>query len=106
MVAMVNNTGAESKNTSYTEDSCPDLRKEDNEVTVAQQSKGEQFNWDAKTQGMVMSSFFYAYFVTVLTGGYLAKKFGAKRIFGYGVLLTSVLTLLTPVAVRWESYLL
>ncbi|GFR09933.1 hypothetical protein TNCT_445971, partial [Trichonephila clavata] len=101
MVAMVNNTEAESRNTSYAEDSCPDLRNEGNEITVSKQTKGEQFNWDAKTQGMVMSSFFYAYFVTVLTGGYLAKKFGAKRIFGAGVLLTSVLTLLTPVAVRW-----
>ncbi|GFW06652.1 sialin [Trichonephila clavipes] len=50
-----------------------------------------------------MSSFFYAYFVTVLTGGYIAKKFGAKRVFGGGVLLTSVLTLLTPAAVRWGT---
>ncbi|GFT30292.1 hypothetical protein NPIL_677321, partial [Nephila pilipes] len=103
MVAMVNTTAAEYRNTSYSEDECPNLMNEANEVTIAKQSKGEKFNWDAKTQGMVMSSFFYAYFVTVLTGGYLAKRFGAKRVFGLGVILTSVLTLLTPVAVRWGT---
>ncbi|PRD22021.1 UNVERIFIED_CONTAM: Sialin [Trichonephila clavipes] len=101
IVAMVNNTGTESGNTSYVEDSCPDLRKEDNGVTIARQTKGEQYNWDAQTKGMVISSFFYAYFITVLTGGYLAKKFGAKRIYGGGIILTSVLTLLTPITVRW-----
>ncbi|GFR26658.1 hypothetical protein TNCT_299261 [Trichonephila clavata] len=101
IVAMVNNTGTESGNASYVEDSCPDLRNADNGVTIARQTKGEQFNWDAQTKGMVISSFFYAYFITVLTGGYLAKKFGAKRVYGGGIILTSVLTLLTPVAVRW-----
>ncbi|GFY50478.1 probable anion transporter 1, chloroplastic [Trichonephila inaurata madagascariensis] len=40
IVAMVNNTGTESGNTSHVEDSCPDLRNEDNGITIARQTKG------------------------------------------------------------------
>ncbi|GFY74224.1 hypothetical protein TNIN_499561 [Trichonephila inaurata madagascariensis] len=89
-------------NISYA-DECPYLTDEDEEARNSRYSKSEQYNWDARTQGLIMSSFFYAYFVTVLTGGYIAKKFGAKRVFGGGVFLTSVLTLLTPAAVRWGT---
>ncbi|GFQ88969.1 hypothetical protein TNCT_425011, partial [Trichonephila clavata] len=103
MVAMVNSSETVSRtNISYA-DECPYLTNEDEGVRNSRYSKSEQYNWDARTQGQIMSSFFYAYFVTVLTGGYIAKNFGAKRVFGGGVLLTSVLTLLTPAAVRWGT---
>ncbi|KAG8173079.1 hypothetical protein JTE90_015595, partial [Oedothorax gibbosus] len=61
----------------------------------------EQYDWDAKTRGNIKGSFFYGYFVTVLTGGFLAERVGAKATFGAGVLLTAVLTLLTPLAAGW-----
>ena len=50
--------------------------------------------------GVVLSSFFYGYIVTQLPGGLLALKFGGKNLFGLGILCTSVLTLLTPLAAR------
>ncbi|CAL1268935.1 unnamed protein product, partial [Larinioides sclopetarius] len=102
MVAMVNNTEEKANVFNSSGDECPYIIERDDDSTMDQSNLlGEKYDWDAKTQGMIMSSFFYAYFITVLTGGYFAKRFGAKLMFGAGVGSTSVLTLLTPVAVRW-----
>ena len=48
--------------------------------------------------GWVLSSFYYGYIITQVPGGYLADRFGGKHIFGIGILLTSLLTVLTPLA--------
>ncbi|GBN10803.1 Sialin [Araneus ventricosus] len=102
MVAMVNNTEENSKVFKSSGDECPNFMEDNDNSTMGQNSLlGEKYDWDSKTQGMIMSSFFYAYFITVLTGGYFAKRFGAKLMFGAGVGATAILTLLTPVAVRW-----
>ena len=46
--------------------------------------------------GWVLASFFYGYFFTQIPGGWIATRFGGKHVFGTGVLVTSVLTLITP----------
>ena len=43
-----------------------------------------------------MSSFFYGYLVMQMPGGWIATRFGGKHVFGTGILITSVLTLITP----------
>ena len=48
--------------------------------------------------GWILSSFFIGYITTQIPGGYLAGRFGARYVFGIGILMTSVLTLLTPIA--------
>lgn len=48
--------------------------------------------------GLISGSFFYGYIVTQLSGGWLASQFGGKYLFGFGVLLTSVVTMFTPAA--------
>ncbi|CAL1268940.1 unnamed protein product [Larinioides sclopetarius] len=63
--------------------------------------KGVKYNWDTKTQGIILSSFYYGYVMTQLPGGVLCDKFGAKWLFGGGVLVTTVLYLLIPVAANW-----
>ena len=35
-------------------------------------------------------------------GAWLALKIGGTRVFGYGVLLTSLLAILTPIAARYH----
>ena len=54
------------------------------------------FTWERQTQGVILGSFFYGYIFTQIPGGYLATKFGGKRVFVIGIAATSVLTLLTP----------
>ena len=46
--------------------------------------------------GLVLGSFFYGYLLTQIPGGWIATRFGGKHVFGTGVLVTSVLTLITP----------
>ena len=41
-----------------------------------------------------------------IPGGWLAENYGGKKLFGFGVLCTAALTLVTPFAARINVYLL
>ncbi|XP_065056219.1 sialin-like isoform X3 [Rhopilema esculentum] len=58
------------------------------------------FSWNTKEQGIILSSFFYGYIFTPIPSGYLAARFGGKNLFGGGILMTGLFTLLTPLAAR------
>lgn len=97
IVAMVNSTQPIS-NTTF--DHCP----VSNYTNSTEPVKPGEFDWDEKTQSIVLGSFFYGYVLTQIPGGRLAEIFGSKRIYGLGVLITSVFTLLTPIAARTNFY--
>ncbi|CAF4518676.1 unnamed protein product [Rotaria sp. Silwood2] len=65
-----------------------------------------EFDWDPSKAGLILGAFFYGYITTQVIGGNLAKKFGAKWIFGGGILISSILTPLTPLAARIHYKLL
>lgn len=48
--------------------------------------------------GWILSSFFFGYIITQIPGGWLAARFSGRWIFGVGIVMTAVLTLLTPAA--------
>lgn len=50
----------------------------------------------------MLGSFFYGYVLTQVPGGRLAELFGGKLIYGIGVLMTAVFTLLSPIAARYN----
>ena len=52
--------------------------------------------------GLVLGAFFYGYWVLQIPGAWLAIKIGGTRVFGYGVLLTSLLAILAPIAARYH----
>ncbi|XP_055704460.1 vesicular glutamate transporter 1-like [Phlebotomus papatasi] len=58
----------------------------------------QDFSWDSKDQGLVLSSFYYGYIWTQILGGVLASKFGGHHVLGFGIGATAILTLLTPLA--------
>ena len=58
------------------------------------------FDWDAKTRGMVLGAFFYGLTVSVLPGGMAAEKFGGKLIIQIGTIGSSLFALLCPLAAR------
>ena len=62
--------------------------------------------WDPAAQAMALSSFYYGYIVTQIPGGYLAARFGGKIVFGTGILVNALLTLITPAAARTNVYLM
>ncbi|XP_065651755.1 sialin isoform X2 [Hydra vulgaris] len=65
-----------------------------------------EFTWSESQQGVILSSFFYGYLLIQFAGGVFANKFGAKYVFGIGLFVTSILSLLTPVAARTNLYFL
>nr|XP_026696646.1 sialin [Ciona intestinalis] len=99
ILSMVNSSYMEIHTHNNISDACPASPSHKNSTT------GE-FNWDAHKRSLVLGAFFYGYILTQLPGGYLAGRFGGKWLFGLGILCTSVLTLLTPVATRTSFVLL
>ncbi|XP_037936504.1 putative inorganic phosphate cotransporter [Teleopsis dalmanni] len=98
IVAMVNQTAIPHENTSI-DDTCPADKPK---VTYAKPITKGEFLWDEATQGLVLGSFFYGYVLTQVPGGRLAEVMGGKRIYGYGVLITAIFTLLTPIAAKLD----
>ncbi|XP_076047077.1 putative inorganic phosphate cotransporter isoform X2 [Oratosquilla oratoria] len=86
-------------------DSCPApvVEKKSN----AEELTGE-FDWDERTQGIILGCFFYGYLLTNFIGGRMAEKFGGRLVFGLGVVLTSALTIVSPLAahVSTNSFIL
>ncbi|XP_063221587.1 sialin-like [Bacillus rossius redtenbacheri] len=99
IVTMVNNSAIPHDNTSsFVVDTCP--------IPIANETKVEpdgRFVWDEKTQGLILGCFFYGYIVTQVPGGRLADRFGGKLVFGLGVLLTGVFTVLSPLAAELHT---
>lgn len=62
------------------------------------------YDWSEKTQGLILSSFYWGYVITHLPGGVLAEKFGGKYTLGLGILSTGVFTLLTPLVVYYGNW--
>lgn len=58
------------------------------------------FDWDEKTQGLLLSGFYYGYCLSQILGGFLALKFGSKWVLGVGLLSTAIFTFLTPIVTR------
>jgi ACS family sodium-dependent inorganic phosphate cotransporter len=69
-------------------------------------SYDQYFNWNSQQKGLVLSSFFYGYITTQFIGGLVAAKIGGNRIFGIGIGMTAILTLLTPLAAKQNFYVL
>ncbi len=72
-------------------------------LDILETDTGEEtakLDWDAFKRGLIFSSFSYGYLTTQIIGGRLAELYGAKLVFGLGLLLTSAGTLLSPVVAQ------
>lgn len=65
-----------------------------------------RFAWDSEQKNAILGSFFWGYVLTELPGGRMAEIVGAKRIFGGGMLMASILTILTPAACYINYYVI
>lgn len=75
-------------------------------ISVAAVEIQDQFGWDNTQLGLVFSSFFTGYIFTQYLGGFLADRYGGKKVLGYGVLLWSFFTILTPAAAHHSFFFL
>ncbi|CAK8680151.1 unnamed protein product [Clavelina lepadiformis] len=68
------------------------------------ETKGS-FSWDSSQQGLFLGSYFYGYAVANIPSGWLANKYGFRKIFTISMLASAILTLATPLAAKQGLYL-
>ncbi|ELT94081.1 hypothetical protein CAPTEDRAFT_139448, partial [Capitella teleta] len=90
IVAMVNQTDESAINNQTSANECP----------YAYQTG--KFNWDPSTSDLLLGAMFYGYVVTQFPGGYLAERIGGCFVFGWVVMLSGVITILTPFIAEWN----
>jgi ACS family sodium-dependent inorganic phosphate cotransporter len=67
-------------------------------ISIAIIPLAREKGYDAAAKGLVLSSFFWGYLWLQLLGGWMADRFGGKRVLATGVAVWSVATFLTPPA--------
>ena len=55
-------------------------------ISIAIIPMANEFTWDARAQGSVMSAFFLGYVLLQVPAGWLADRWGGKWVLGVGVL--------------------
>ena len=65
-------------------------------ISVAIIPMQNQFGWSESQVGLILGSFYAGYMISMTLGGYLADKYGGKKVLGYGLLLWSFFTVITP----------
>lgn len=78
------------------------LSQEDAKYQKEDENNG--FDWDEYTRGIVMSAFSYGYLTTQILGGRLTEYFGVKKVYGFSLFGTAVLTLLSPVVAKADVW--
>lgn len=65
------------------------------------------YNWNPKIQGIIFSSIFYGVLITQIPVGYLSERYSIKKMIGVALFLSSLLSLLMPMAAGGgEAFLL
>ncbi|KAG0718549.1 Sialin [Chionoecetes opilio] len=100
IVCMVKSKNASDSENNTVSDTCPPPSSED---TASNDEEIGEFEWSETTQGLILGSFFYGYLVTNIPGGRAAEYFGGKRVLGFGILLTAVFTVLSPLCARLST---
>lgn len=65
-----------------------------------------EFTWSPTEEAFLLGMFYAGYLVSHLPGGIIADLFGPKRVFGYGLLLVALCSVITPACARLHVYLL
>jgi len=55
-----------------------------------------KYSWNEYEINLILGSFFWGYICTEIPGGRLAEIIGTRRVFGYSMLMSSLITLLIP----------
>ncbi|TCP29592.1 sugar phosphate permease [Scopulibacillus darangshiensis] len=74
-------------------------------ITIALPSISDDFGLSAFQQGLVLSTFYFSYALMQIPGGFLADKFGAKKIMAIGMVGWSVFTAATGLAFSYVTLL-
>lgn len=75
-------------------------------VSVALPFIGKEFELDAASQGMILSSFFAGYALFQIPGGMLADKFGPRRVMAFAIIWWSIFTSFTGMILSYPIMLI
>lgn len=70
-------------------------------ICIQEERAQTKYPWNEYEVNLILGSFFWGYICTELPGGRLAEVIGTKRVFGYSMLVSSLITLLTPLAAKF-----
>lgn len=65
-----------------------------------EQSGDERFEWSQQMQGVILSAFYVGYVIFHLPGGILAERIGGKPVIAGGLLLSAIISAMTPAIVN------
>ncbi|KAK5637741.1 hypothetical protein RI129_000078 [Pyrocoelia pectoralis] len=78
----------------------------ENIVADVQDPTQRYFPWSETIQGHILGAYYYGYILTNINGGQLADKFGPRWMCGIITLISSLLTLLTPLVAEMDEIML
>ncbi|KAK3916118.1 Putative inorganic phosphate cotransporter [Frankliniella fusca] len=78
------------------DDSCPVETDSDQSSSGDSSTKDYPFDWDSQSIGLILGSFYIGYILTHVPGGVIAGRLGGKHTLGFGILVTTLCTFLTP----------
>ncbi|PVD36706.1 hypothetical protein C0Q70_03692 [Pomacea canaliculata] len=74
-------------------------------IKPASSSNNGEFDWDKRTQSLLLAMYFYGYIFTQIPGGWLAGRYGGRRVWAVSQTICALSTLATPLAARAHVYL-
>ncbi|KAK3862555.1 hypothetical protein Pcinc_031591 [Petrolisthes cinctipes] len=101
IVAMVG-TAPPANTTQNISDVCPPPDKEDGDDSYVE----GDYDWDEKTQGLVLGAFYYGYTAGNFLGGRAAEYVGGRVTFAMAVMMPALLSLLSPLCASVSKDLL
>lgn len=83
-------------------DYCPTNNDTNSEGTSSDETGAGagEFEWSEAAQKAIESAFFWGYLLSQVPGGLLAERIGGKHTLSVGILISTLGTLLTPLAAR------
>src|SRR5690606_33944637 len=75
-------------------------------MSIGIQPMKEEFGYSSFQQGLILSSFFFGYIFTQIPGGWIGSKYSGKWVFGLGIFVPALLTLITPLAAQASVWIL
>lgn len=70
-------------------------------------STTDHYEWTFDEKQLILSSFYWGYILTQIPGGYAAQKLGSKVVLLLSVLISSLVSMLTPTSIvygGWKAY--